>query len=350
MDAKITKKRLGDFLSYEWIKIVALAVAVILVWLLLFKVTATPLTADQLFTVINYQGTSVGEDFNEYSKTLISNNVFSYEVDEVSAVDITTQSSAIAEAMLENRFDTGEGDVMYISNVLTDGLRQVKRDDEGNALDKDGNITTDESAFVYEEDSQMRAFLNSVYYNEVIPLEDVTVKFSDGKTKKQEGLLTLVRAYLETYFGTNLDEELNIEQMESDFRARVKERKDKRFRNEKLIVEGLKKEAARLQSYLEGYHEFMKNLEDGVIVPTESRVFFNNATVKGNFGLNICPDARMDKLNQAVYYTEEKDGATVKSAKDIHVLFLNLKGSRKEYHGEKLLFINHLVETYAPQA
>ena len=40
MDAKITKSRLGLLLSYDWIKIVGICVAVVLLWLLIFTMTA----------------------------------------------------------------------------------------------------------------------------------------------------------------------------------------------------------------------------------------------------------------------------------------------------------------------
>ena len=54
MDAKITKQRLGRLLSYDWIKIIALAVAAIVVWSLIFTMTATRITAAQQFSVFNY--------------------------------------------------------------------------------------------------------------------------------------------------------------------------------------------------------------------------------------------------------------------------------------------------------
>ena len=36
MDAKITKTRLAQMLSYDWLKIVGCALAVIFVWVLIF--------------------------------------------------------------------------------------------------------------------------------------------------------------------------------------------------------------------------------------------------------------------------------------------------------------------------
>ena len=41
MDAKITKKRLEHLLSYDWVKIMFTAVAFVMIWVLVFLLTAT---------------------------------------------------------------------------------------------------------------------------------------------------------------------------------------------------------------------------------------------------------------------------------------------------------------------
>ena len=64
MDAKITKKRLNIFLSYDWIKILLAAVAAILVWSLIFTTAATRVTQAQNFTIFNYTGTKGTSRFN----------------------------------------------------------------------------------------------------------------------------------------------------------------------------------------------------------------------------------------------------------------------------------------------
>ena len=56
MDAKITKTRLEQMLSYDWIKIVAVALAAILAWSLVFTMSATRITTTQQFVIMNYPG------------------------------------------------------------------------------------------------------------------------------------------------------------------------------------------------------------------------------------------------------------------------------------------------------
>ena len=57
MDAKITKKRLGHLLSYDWIKMILAVVLAIVVWSLVFTTSATRITNTQRFVVCNYLNT-----------------------------------------------------------------------------------------------------------------------------------------------------------------------------------------------------------------------------------------------------------------------------------------------------
>ena len=50
MDNKLTKKRLSDFLSYEWIIILVAIIAAIFVLELIYTVSATRITTGQKFT------------------------------------------------------------------------------------------------------------------------------------------------------------------------------------------------------------------------------------------------------------------------------------------------------------
>lgn len=67
MDAKITKKRLNILLSYDWIKIILVAVAMIVLWSLVFTMTATRVTNAQNFTIFNYTGRARTADLTLYS-------------------------------------------------------------------------------------------------------------------------------------------------------------------------------------------------------------------------------------------------------------------------------------------
>ena len=132
MDARITKQRLGNLLSYDWLKmLIAIVIAVFLI-ILLFTMTATRVTNAQTFAVYAYTDLTAGKDFNSLGSTLKTNEVLSYDILETK----TEKFSA------DDRYDifslrrtVGEGTVMFISDVRT-----YKTDDAGNPVyDEEGN-------------------------------------------------------------------------------------------------------------------------------------------------------------------------------------------------------------------
>ena len=63
-------------LSYDWLKIVGTAAAVIIVWVLIFTMTATRITPAQTFTVANYLGNnSLSTNFNKSINSAFSSEV-----------------------------------------------------------------------------------------------------------------------------------------------------------------------------------------------------------------------------------------------------------------------------------
>ncbi|MBR2336480.1 MAG: hypothetical protein IKA61_00850 [Clostridia bacterium] len=56
MDIKITGKRFKNLLSYEWVKMIALIVAGVVVWSLLFTTLGTRITVGENFTFFHLRG------------------------------------------------------------------------------------------------------------------------------------------------------------------------------------------------------------------------------------------------------------------------------------------------------
>ena len=189
MDAKITKKRLSRLLSYDWIKIVALAVAAIVVWSLIFTMTATRITPAQQFTVFNYySNNALGNGFyNVYDKTFLDGK-FSYEVIETNVNDLTTGGRDYAGTLLEARLGTDEGDVMFIPNI-NDPSTKVEPTVEGG---EPTNTTYMQGFFnnwyyyiadVDEYLNGMRAYL-SAYYTDGDEVENNN--YIDGTMNKEK--------------------------------------------------------------------------------------------------------------------------------------------------------------------
>ena len=100
MDAKITKTRLAQTLSYDWLKVVAAALGVIFVWVLVFTWSATRITNTQKYVIHNYFGVSLGDGFYGAYETYGKGKVFSYEVFEVENVN-ENQDQTLGYQLLE---------------------------------------------------------------------------------------------------------------------------------------------------------------------------------------------------------------------------------------------------------
>ena len=125
MDAKITKSRLGLLLSYDWIKILAVCAAGILLWILLFTTLATRATGGQTFELYTYMGIRADFDALDDLDTLRARGAFSQDV-----LDFTTSSltSDYGDTILQAHTAAGQGDVMFVA-------------DTADETDEDGNVT-----------------------------------------------------------------------------------------------------------------------------------------------------------------------------------------------------------------
>ena len=137
---------------------------------------------------------------------------------------------------------------------------------------------------------------------------------------------------------------LNEEAVETAFRARVKKNKDKRFKKESQIVEGISDEKARIRSYVEAYETFFSYLEKGYVE-------LNNVSVKvtdeftreGAYGINLCPSEQspMKDLKDHIYYNNYDD---VETAVNINALFMTFDKLDKDFQYENLLYLNALIK------
>lgn len=110
MDNKLTKKRLSDFLAYEWILTLIAAVAAIVLWELVYTVSAVRLTTGQSFKYYFDENVSSLGDGAFY--TMLSDDVFSYDVKEISSEQLTSKYN-----VLSTRLSVYEGDVIFTDTV-----------------------------------------------------------------------------------------------------------------------------------------------------------------------------------------------------------------------------------------
>ena len=216
MDAKITKNRVGHLLSYDWIKILAICAAVVVVWVILFTTIAPRATDGQKFEVYVYLRVSYYTDRFGKLDSLHEKDALSYDVLDYS---VNTLQEDSASTVLAAHFGAGQGDVMFISGY------------EYEETDSDGNKTTT---------SDLQKFLYSYGGNCVWLGNSADYPLGESTNPNAQSYLGSCRAYLEKYYPDGLGGEMDKSAVESDFRARAKG--DNRYKRESQIKAGLEKE------------------------------------------------------------------------------------------------------------
>ena len=126
MDNRLTKRRLSDFLAYEWILTIVAAVAAIIVLELIYTVAATRLSTGQQFKFyfddMIFSGSSdktvydlLGVEYGENGKT------FSYDV-----LSVETESLTSSYNVLSVRLSVQEGDAIFTSSLADEEDGGVK--------------------------------------------------------------------------------------------------------------------------------------------------------------------------------------------------------------------------------
>ncbi|MBR2340826.1 MAG: hypothetical protein IKA72_00245 [Clostridia bacterium] len=320
MDAKITKERLGHMLSYDFLKIIAVCVGAIFIWMSVFTMTATRILPSQQFGICNFLGTSTTQKFSEYINLT---DKFSYEIMETRSQDLSTGGEEYVYQLMEARLATREIDVMFAADI------------EGSSYQYQNQVGGEILKATYLEELLYR------YRNNVYRL--------DG----ENGFLKNMENFLNGYYnGDYTKGDLDEEKIENDFRAFVASTKDKRFKTEAAVSAGVQNEIKRVKGYKTNLLDFYSYLDAGYISLTQKTLYYNiNNKIEeltGAFSINVCPDEKMESLKQNVYYRvkDEESGATKTSALNINIVLFSAPQTRESFEFESLAFINSLVETH----
>lgn len=327
MDAKITKERLGRMLSYDWLKIVGICIAVIFVWVLVFTTSATRITTAQQFTVVNYFGNAAttNTSFSKDFASAYQNGLFSYEVLDITEVDVGGNKE-VGGTLWQTRLATEEGDVVFVPNIINP-----------------------DSEFEVNGQKYQETYLQNLARGQRFLLADLDRNKTGSYFKKLESFLNMY------YQGDYLAGSLNEELVKRDFLARIEKNKDKRFKKPEQIEKGIQDEIARVKKYRDALIEFDKHVADGFVEFTTTKVLDNETgevLYEGVFGINICPDpAKMPNLTKLTGYWEEvkneagETQAPKLSAKDMHIALLVFDSIEDSFEFEDLLYINHVIRS-----
>lgn len=224
MDNKITRRRLQDFLAYEWLVIVAIVVVCILAWELIFTMTQVKITTGQDFLFF-YDTTidtgSATKVYNLFEKEDEERTVFSYDVFRISHEGLYNEYN-----VLEERLSVQEGDV-----IITDCTEPKK--DEDFLVSAKAIIDRYAVCDYYKLRDDAEAYLANL--------------LKDGLTKETADVTNY----------KNLDEN----KIEALFRERMKG--DNRYRAENQKQEGIALEKERIKDLCEELKKFKYLLTQG---------------------------------------------------------------------------------------
>ena len=242
MDVKVTKKRFLNLVAYDWIKIVALSVAIVFVWILLFTTCATRATDGQQFYFVLYGDVSAkgSEDF-EMLKKMKKDGDLSYDVLEYSVNSITKAGNYSAQYMLSLRNTTHEADVFLIYAGATNkivGLPEEKTDESDKTAETAAGTTERAEEKPTEKSSDIQGVLDGGSVQSIYKLLENTEKYLEkfGYSKTNP---TVDDAKIERYFRSE--------------RITSARNYKKLYKTESQIKAGVKNEQARIRKLLEAY-------------------------------------------------------------------------------------------------
>lgn len=300
MDARITKERLSNLLSYDWLKMIICAVAAILALAVFFTTVRTTPTEAQTYTVYSWTDLNTGDDAVELQDSL-KKGVFSYEILKVQAESF--QGNTYSEAAFTARRAVMEGDCMFLSD-----------------------------APVYEEDGTT--------VKEPSALQDFLTRYP-GIVLDTKKYFDDCEAYLNGFYGGNWKEgTLDTGKAEESFRAR--NTGDKRYKNQKSILAGIEDEKARIEKLREDMIFVQDCFESGL---------FSHATgtdeINGEFSCAIrVGGAGMSGITRLFNYTAERNGNKETTSETLSLVIFDNGTHNGDMNYESVSFLRYLVKTY----
>lgn len=307
MDARITKDRLSNLLSYDWLKILGAVLAAVLVLSVLFTSLATRPTAAQTYEVFGYTDLSYGSDYSGLGDELKSKKAFSYEILEVSVEAFG--SNSYGSTLYAARRMAGQGDAMFISDYEVYGTNEETGEEE------------------LTKASELKTYIES---------------YSESVLDTQE-FLSDAEKYLDGFFGGNWETgELDEEAVAQAFNARNSN--DKRFKTEESKRSGIEQEKARILKLRDDLKAVNDALARGVISHTVIEGAGADESDKAcAFRVG---GAQMRGLTDLFYYEIDKDGTTVRSSETLSLVLFDNGKSDGDLVYDTLSFLHYLLDTY----
>ena len=326
MDARITKQRLGNLISYDWLKMLVTIVVFVLVLVLLFTMTATRPKNTQEYSIYAYTDLTATSSFTNLGDTLEERDALSYDI-----LAINSESFAgnnYASATYSARRAAGQGTVMFITDNPV-----YETDDNGD--------------YVLDEDGNRVLASNSELYNFAMGMAYSADTRSSPAVYDTQYYMQLCEEYLVQFFGDDwadsdaLDGATTPEQSFSRLNDG-----DKRYKTEEQRAQGIADERERLLKLRGDYLAVSAAFEDG----TFSHTVYEGTRSDGNGGTETYSSALgidvggLNGLKNLLYYTDSEGVRTTENV-NLSILYNNyLDGSDLCF--ETVSFLRYLLDTY----
>ncbi len=325
MDNKLTKKRLHDMLSYEWIFMIVMCVISIIIWEIMYSVGSVKLTAGQRFRYY-YDYTIFPAGNTEFRRELVGRDTFSYDV-----LKLGTESISKDHNVLTNRLAIQEGDVIFTDLF---GIEEYK-----DSLAKDEIPTEGVRAF---------SIIDTVDYK----IGAIEVMFENAKKYLKDNF------FVDTYNeGTDGYGAENIDQAKVKKVFLSRNGKDNRFRKTSAINKGIEQEKQRIVKLCENvvfmqeffnkpkysdalvrYTRFSQSYElTKDVLPNNYEKWLNNEKTQGRedliYGINLGKLSGGRNITDFMQYKEDEKFT------DIVVLAFDFSSHQPHLQYESLSFI-----------
>lgn len=322
MDAKITRQRMGRMLSYDWLKIIGLVVAVIFGWMLIFTMTGTPVLPSQQFTIFSYYcNDPLTDTYLVREASMVRNKVFSHEVLEVKTYELSQQPD-MYHRLLQTRFSTNEGDLFIVPKEK------------------------DLSVFVGEGEDKTYPLT----YVETL-LSDYPLQFFELETYFKN-----MSTWLDGWYdGGHQSGTLNEEKIKTEFIAKVTKNKDKRYKTNKEKQAGAIQEVERVRKYKNAYDVVQKAIADGTVTLERLQSRNPDGSLKvgettgkplcdGVYAINLCPNEPTSKMKDWYEYDPStEEGKPAPSARNMCAMFLDMYKVDDAYEYESLVYVAYMI-------
>ena len=313
MDNRITRTRLHNFLSYEWIMMIIVCAVAIFVWEFAYTVGAVRLTVGQHFKFYYDQSIYAVDGGDLYG---LADNAMSYDVLKLDSETLTSDYN-----VLSVRLSIQEGDIL-----ITDSVEPAETD----------------------TDKNVRAKLNIDSYK----MYSLTDLLKDAKDYLKQFLKDGVTGVDSELDYNNLDgakiEKYFLERMKSDNRFRSAEDKKNGVDLEKGRISQLVKEVSDFSIFLSKYEQTYLNMADTDKNKQTYKELYEKQEQK-IYGINAeflkCSSPDPTKSDPSSFFQVRKyvDNSDMVTAKDVVIMVFDFYKEQPHLQFETISFLNAII-------